>query len=240
MFGWRVCLGWLDQHNEQLDEQHDICVFHLVQHNTKSASSASSTADPSASSSSASTTTTSSPSSSATSSTSEAADTISAQQIPAASASARARAKRAMVPPTSNRLCPDNLTACPIESSSFATARDGSSFETLRALVFAASTPPAAGPSLPLAERKAIRSGFECVDTRFETESCGGCASLGEGLNCAEDVPHARSTGCEEGRCVVFTCEKGWKPNPSARACVRVHDAGRKRGHRRGQRRLSH
>jgi len=66
---------------------------------------------------------------------------------------------------------------------------------------------------------------------RDEVDSCGGCVTLGEGRDCTRDVPHAASTGCEVGACVIFACERGWRPDAQARKCVRSEGrGGRKHG----------
>ncbi|GAA5909175.1 hypothetical protein JCM8208_003402 [Rhodotorula glutinis] len=81
------------------------------------------------------------------------------------------------------------------------------------------------------AEMAASRGGYECIDVRQEVDSCGGCATLGEGRDCTTDVPHATSTGCDAGACVVFACERGWKPDREAARCIRSEGrGGRKHG----------
>nr|ODN89988.1 hypothetical protein L203_01905 [Cryptococcus depauperatus CBS 7841] len=55
---------------------------------------------------------------------------------------------------------------------------------------------------------------YECVDFATELESCGGCASSGEGRDCSA-IPHALSVGCEIGKCVVYTCKAGFTNNGS-------------------------
>jgi hypothetical protein len=41
---------------------------------------------------------------------------------------------------------------------------------------------------------------YECIDFATELESCGGCASTGEGVDCTA-IPNALSVGCEKGVC---------------------------------------
>ncbi|OCF31773.1 hypothetical protein I316_06580 [Kwoniella heveanensis BCC8398] len=53
---------------------------------------------------------------------------------------------------------------------------------------------------------------YECVDFLSELESCGGCASTGEGVDCTS-IPHADSVGCELGVCQVYTCKSGFVAN---------------------------
>ena len=51
--------------------------------------------------------------------------------------------------------------------------------------------------------------GYECLDTRYSLESCGGCSSMGEfsaGVNCLA-LPNSSGVGCDNGTCVVFSCK---------------------------------
>ncbi|WVQ97877.1 hypothetical protein IAU59_004993 [Kwoniella sp. CBS 9459] len=59
---------------------------------------------------------------------------------------------------------------------------------------------------------------FECIDTRSELESCGGCvhgefnnATTIIGTDCSNNVgvPLGAST-CRDGQCVAFACKKGY------------------------------
>ncbi|CED85062.1 hypothetical protein [Phaffia rhodozyma] len=66
-------------------------------------------------------------------------------------------------------------------------------------------------------------SGFECIDTKANIESCGGCTSpfpgAQTGLDCTS-IPHAGSVECQESKCVVLDCERGYALNHNATACV--------------------
>ncbi|BGP28708.1 hypothetical protein JCM10296v2_000444 [Rhodotorula toruloides] len=143
----------------------------------------------------------------------------------AASASARLRQRRASLVARIPSICPTGLTACPIPSAASFGAFQASNFTPFRS---------------PDASSSSLDGGFECIDIQYEYESCGGCTSMGEGRNCGEGIAHARGTGCQEGRCVVFSCEKGWKPDRDAKRCVRLWEGGRKKssGHGKGRRRL--
>lgn len=46
---------------------------------------------------------------------------------------------------------------------------------------------------------------YECIDFATELESCGGCASTGEGADCTS-IPNAMSVGCESGVCAGEWC----------------------------------
>lgn len=51
---------------------------------------------------------------------------------------------------------------------------------------------------------------YECLDTRSDLQSCGGCASLGEGRDCTL-ISGAKWMGCVQGQCEVYSCAKGLK-----------------------------
>ncbi|KAH9821802.1 hypothetical protein DFH28DRAFT_532189 [Melampsora americana] len=51
--------------------------------------------------------------------------------------------------------------------------------------------------------------GYECIDTQEEIESCGGCSSTGEGINC-NTVPGVKFAGCAASQCLAFSCEEGY------------------------------
>ncbi|GAA6047976.1 hypothetical protein JCM3770_006452 [Rhodotorula araucariae] len=50
---------------------------------------------------------------------------------------------------------------------------------------------------------------YECLDTRVELESCGGCTSKGAGEDCTA-IRGAQGVTCESGACHVYTCQPGW------------------------------
>jgi hypothetical protein len=53
-------------------------------------------------------------------------------------------------------------------------------------------------------------SDYECLDIRSDLQSCGGCASMGEGKDCTL-IPGAKWMGCVQGECEVYSCAKGFK-----------------------------
>ncbi|KAI0322949.1 hypothetical protein OF83DRAFT_1234430, partial [Amylostereum chailletii] len=76
------------------------------------------------------------------------------------------------------------------------------------------------------------RLGFECLDTRTELESCGGCStphrfadgpvqSVGEDCTVLADVA---DVACVDGRCVVNRCNDGYQVahNGTNDVCVQV------------------
>ena len=52
----------------------------------------------------------------------------------------------------------------------------------------------------PITSASGPTSDFECIDTTNELESCGGCASIGEGQDCTA-IGGAWNVGCEQGTC---------------------------------------
>ncbi|GAA5976144.1 hypothetical protein JCM10908_005397 [Rhodotorula pacifica] len=119
-------------------------------------------------------------------------------------ASGRARAKRDTVSKPKT-LCPVGEQACPIAGSTLfegAASQHFKSGEELTGLM-------------------ARHGGYECLDTTQSLESCGGCASTGEGRDCTS-IPHVGGVGCEVGKCVIFSCSEGYKPSLAGDKCIRV------------------
>ncbi|GAA5885962.1 hypothetical protein JCM16303_003043 [Sporobolomyces ruberrimus] len=120
-------------------------------------------------------------------------------------ASQRARAKKSKIV-TPKSLCPSaNEVACPIVGSS--------SYQQAVAQHFTSAT--------EFSGVFAGEGGYECLDVTQALDSCGGCASTGEGQDCTK-IRGAVSMGCESSKCVVYSCESGWKPALSGDKCVRV------------------
>jgi hypothetical protein len=67
-----------------------------------------------------------------------------------------------------------------------------------------------------------INPGFskqtECLDLRTTLDSCGGCTSQGEGLDCTQ-IPNVEDVSCEYGACKIYSCERGFKLE-NGTACV--------------------
>ena len=67
-----------------------------------------------------------------------------------------------------------------------------------------------------------INPGFskqtECLDLRTTLDSCGGCTSQGQGLDCTQ-IPGVQDVNCEYGACKVYSCERGFKVE-NGTACV--------------------
>ncbi|KAF9510440.1 hypothetical protein BS47DRAFT_68362 [Hydnum rufescens UP504] len=63
-------------------------------------------------------------------------------------------------------------------------------------------------------DQTASRTGFECIDTKTNLESCGGCtiaygSEPATGVDCT-NIPGATVFGCESGVCAVTQCKEGW------------------------------
>lgn len=64
----------------------------------------------------------------------------------------------------------------------------------------------------------------ECINIAEALDSCGGCASTGEGLDCTK-IRGAAGVGCSAGTCVVFSCKTGYRPSLSGDRCVRMRSS---------------
>lgn len=64
-------------------------------------------------------------------------------------------------------------------------------------------------------------SDYECVDPLEDLNSCGGCASTGEGQNCAA-IANTRSVGCVSGGCQVYTCAPGYDVSFDQKTCIQL------------------
>ncbi|KAH7325217.1 hypothetical protein B0J17DRAFT_723235 [Rhizoctonia solani] len=80
--------------------------------------------------------------------------------------------------------CPSAMTACPINPPP---ALNGD-----RATATISSNEP-----------------YECVNPSEDLYNCGGCSSMGRGVSCV-DLPGVRGTSCTEGKCMIYTCTKGY------------------------------
>ncbi|GAA5867408.1 hypothetical protein JCM3774_002892 [Rhodotorula dairenensis] len=81
--------------------------------------------------------------------------------------------------------------------------------------------------------------GYECINTSEALDSCGGCASTGEGRDCTR-IRGSLGVGCEAGKCVVFSCKSGWRPALSGDKCVRAASVEGKNATRAGAKRHIH
>ncbi|KZT54350.1 hypothetical protein CALCODRAFT_499985 [Calocera cornea HHB12733] len=86
--------------------------------------------------------------------------------------------------------CPRPLTACPIPELEMLplVARDML--------------------EVPQANGRVVHG--ECVDIMNDMDSCGGCSSTGEGVQCGE-IEGVKETACVTGQCEIFSCLFGYK-----------------------------
>ncbi|KEP46945.1 hypothetical protein V565_174360 [Rhizoctonia solani 123E] len=80
--------------------------------------------------------------------------------------------------------CPSAMTACPIDS------------------------PPALNGDRSTATISPNEP-YECVIPSEDLHNCGGCSSTGQGVSCI-DIPGVRGTSCTEGKCMIYTCMRGY------------------------------
>jgi len=50
---------------------------------------------------------------------------------------------------------------------------------------------------------------YECIRPEEDIDNCGGCASTGQGMSCA-DIPGVRGTTCVRGQCEIYSCARGF------------------------------
>ncbi|CAE6509219.1 unnamed protein product [Rhizoctonia solani] len=80
--------------------------------------------------------------------------------------------------------CPSAMTACPI------------------------SPPPALNGDRATATISSNEP-YECITPSEDLYNCGGCTSTGRGVSCV-DLPGVRGTSCTEGKCMIYTCLRGY------------------------------
>lgn len=70
-------------------------------------------------------------------------------------------------------------------------------------------------------------SGWECIDTMNDIESCGGCADPsiafgpGVGRDCTA-IAGTNSVSCQQGQCRVHSCQDGWAFAADGETCMPV------------------
>lgn len=89
--------------------------------------------------------------------------------------------------------CPSGLTACPI--------------------TFGNQT------AVEVAKNPLASDAYECLDVQEELNSCGGCATLGEGVDCMA-IEGVESAGCSAGKCHTFSCKTGFTLSKKTKTCV--------------------
>lgn len=126
----------------------------------------------------------------------------------------------------SSFLCPGGSVACPIPGDEVSPSSVEALEKSLNSLA------------------DWFKVGFECVELETELNSCGGCLALGSGYvsiyylihsciffflliqrflnsqDCAL-IENARTTGCENGSCQVYSCFDGYVVSPDRTSCVK-------------------
>ncbi|GAA5836413.1 hypothetical protein JCM11251_007074 [Rhodosporidiobolus azoricus] len=121
--------------------------------------------------------------------------------------------------PVVRTLCPAGETACPILGSTTYGDALKHHFETKG----------------QVSGVMAGKGGYECVNTMESLDSCGGCASTGEGTNCAS-LRGVKSSSCQQGACIVFSCQVGWRVSLKGDKCVRAKPVAGSTGVKNGTR----
>lgn len=78
---------------------------------------------------------------------------------------------------------------------------------------------PAKLSACPIVTANGLTGDFECLDTTHDLESCGGCASVGEGQDCTA-IQGSWNVGCESGSCAVYTCAAGFQRSTDGKSCT--------------------
>ncbi|WVQ82707.1 hypothetical protein IAT38_004839 [Cryptococcus sp. DSM 104549] len=77
-------------------------------------------------------------------------------------------------------------------------------------------------PVTPMTDKEVLAAGpdltFECVSPQEDLYSCGGCATLGTGLDCTA-IAGVNSVSCVLGTCQVHSCQPGYAPTSDGEAC---------------------
>lgn len=73
--------------------------------------------------------------------------------------------------------------------------------------------------SCPILDVSGRSTESECLDTRTELTSCGGCTSIGKGQDCSA-IPYSKVSTCQAGRCVVEKCKAGYEISATGDSCV--------------------
>ncbi|KAJ8463390.1 hypothetical protein ONZ51_g10287 [Trametes cubensis] len=85
----------------------------------------------------------------------------------------------------------------------------------------AASLCPNGLDACPISGLSGLTGDFECVDIQNDIQSCGGCVSTGVGKDCTA-IDGSWNVGCNNGKCVVFTCAAGYKRSADGSMCIKL------------------
>lgn len=78
---------------------------------------------------------------------------------------------------------------------------------------------PVGYDACPIPTATGLSADYECIDTTSELESCGGCASLGEGQDCTA-IPGVWNVACTRGQCQVSSCAPGFTLSKAEGRCI--------------------
>jgi len=78
---------------------------------------------------------------------------------------------------------------------------------------------PSEMTACPVVGNYGVFSDYECIDTAYELQSCGGCSSTGAGQDCTT-IRGAWNVGCEYGHCIVYNCMTSFRLASNGNACV--------------------
>ncbi|KAG8698090.1 hypothetical protein FRC08_006140 [Ceratobasidium sp. 394] len=90
-----------------------------------------------------------------------------------------------LMPDGSLSRCPSGMVACPLDA------------------------PPTLNGERATAT-VSINDPYECIEPEGDLYNCGGCSSTGKGVSC-NAMTGVLGTSCSEGKCVVYSCERGYK-----------------------------
>ncbi|KAI0051706.1 hypothetical protein FA95DRAFT_1534038 [Auriscalpium vulgare] len=73
----------------------------------------------------------------------------------------------------------------------------------------------------PISNANGLTADYECLDTKEELTSCGGCSSAGTGQDCTA-IRGSWNVGCQAGTCAVFSCMSGFKLSLDRNSCIQL------------------
>ncbi|KZP00166.1 hypothetical protein CALVIDRAFT_552979 [Calocera viscosa TUFC12733] len=82
------------------------------------------------------------------------------------------------------------------------------------------------GQSLCGIQSSWTKTDWECIDTKTDLESCGGCVlgvmgTPGDGVDCTA-IEGVEDVACAAGHCQVFSCASGFRVSDCGTTCVRT------------------
>ncbi|KAA1072961.1 hypothetical protein PGT21_033793 [Puccinia graminis f. sp. tritici] len=82
---------------------------------------------------------------------------------------------------------------------------------------------PSGLTACPLSSRPSFKTtaGFECLDIKQDTKSCGGCVSAGSGVDCST-LEGVASSGCSDGKCKIHSCKSEYEYSEAGNECLKI------------------